>query len=196
MNFVSPDEQDAQDMARLAGGHDAALSSLMERHAQKLFHYLVRLLHDEADAADLAQETFVRVYQNRAKFNPAQPVTTWFSTIATNLARDRWRRRARRPEVSLQAQHPETGEELGGTLPEARPTPGEELLARERGELVRRAVASLPEDLRVPLVLAEYEGQSHEEIGAVLGYSTKAVEMRIYRARKKLREILADLLES
>jgi RNA polymerase sigma-70 factor (ECF subfamily) len=65
---------------------------------------------------------------------------------------------------------------------------------KERAAAVRRAVGELPEELRVPLVLAEYEEQSHAEIAVALGCSPKAVEMRIYRARQQLRARLAPLL--
>lgn len=193
MSIPSSDAADKEAMVRLASGHSASLDELMERHGQALFHYLIRLLNDEAEAADLAQETFVRVYQNRAKFDPKHKFSTWLFTIATNLARDRWRWRARRPEVSLDAPRAETGEGLSASIPETRADPGEALINQERGELVRAAVARLPEDLRVPLVLAEYEQQSQEQIGAILGCSAKAVEMRIYRARKLLKVALMDL---
>src|SRR5678815_5807517 len=95
MNVTDCDEQDAQDMTRLARGHDAALNFLMERHAEKLFHYLVRSLQDESDAADLAQETFVKIHQNRARFDPQQKFSTWLYAIASNLVRDRYRWRSR-----------------------------------------------------------------------------------------------------
>ncbi len=72
-------------MTELAGGHDAALNALMERHAQKLFHYLVRSLQDQSDATDLAQEMFAKVYQSRARFDPKQKFTTWLYAIASNL---------------------------------------------------------------------------------------------------------------
>ena len=89
-------------MAQLAAGHDAALNDLMERHGEKLFHYLVRSLQDEAEAADVAQETFVRVYQNRAKFKTDAKFSTWLYTIATNLVRDRFRSKSRHPHFSLE----------------------------------------------------------------------------------------------
>lgn len=96
-------------MARLAGGHDAALNDLMDRHAERLFHYLVRSLQNEEDAADLAQETFARVCRNRAKFDPNQKFTTWLYAIASNLVRDRYRWRSRHPRVSLEAQDERAG---------------------------------------------------------------------------------------
>ena len=191
----APDEQDALDMARLAEGHDAALNDLMERHGEKLFHYLIRCLQNEDDAADLAQESFVRVYQHRARFDTKQKFSTWLFAIATNLIKDRYRWRSRHPQVSLDAESDQDGSSLGETLPAANPTPTERAEADERGEAVRQAIAELPEDLRTPLILAEYEEKSQAEIGEILGCTAKAVETRIYRARQQLRASLAKLLE-
>ena len=73
---------DGADMQRLAGGHDAALNDLMARHARPVFQFLCRMLGNEDDANDLAQETFVRVYQHRASFKPGARFTTWLYTIA------------------------------------------------------------------------------------------------------------------
>jgi RNA polymerase sigma-70 factor (ECF subfamily) len=181
-------------MLRLAQGHDPALSELMERHGQRLFHYLVRELQNETEAADLAEETFVRIYQNRHRYDPAHKFTTWLYAIATNLVRDRYRWRSRHPEVSLDAPTGNQGGDWLAQMPDAGPTPGEKLDRIERARAVRDAVSRLPEDLRTPLLLSEYEGLSHAEIGEVLKCSAKAVEMRLYRARQQLREGLAGLL--
>ncbi len=188
------EDLDRQDMERLAAGHDASLNDLMERHGPRLFHYLLRLMHDEAEANDLAQESFVRVYQHRTEYQPRHKFSTWLYTIATNLARDRMRWRRRRPEVSLEAEHPGSGQTLAATLTETQANPRETLMAEERETMVRNAVAALPEDLRTPLILAEYEGHSQAEIGEILHCTAKAVEMRIYRARIELRKTLAPLL--
>ncbi len=187
------DEQDARDMARLAGGHEAALNDLMERHGQRLFHYLIRSLQDEDDAADLAQEAFVRVYQNRARFDPGQRFTTWLYAIASNLVRDRYRWRSRHPQVSLEAQNGQAEASVKDNLAAPEHAPDERLQAEERAATVRKAVAGLPEELRQPLVLAVYEGLSQAEIGVILRCSVKAVETRIYRARQQLRTALAEL---
>ena len=194
MTIITSEAQDRADMERLAAGHGPALNALMERHGERLFHYLVRVLHDESEAEDLAQESFVRVYQHRDKFNPAHKFSTWLYSIATNLARDRLRRVSRHPQVTLDGGRDSDEASLGDVLPSPEPGPAERLVGVERAEAVRIAVAELPEDLRTPLILAEYEDQSHAEIAAVLGCSTKAVEMRIYRARQQLRARLADLL--
>lgn len=195
MNAPNPDELDVQDMSRLAAGHDAALNELMERHGEKLFHYLVRSLQDEDDAADLAQETFVKVYQSRTRFDPSHKFSTWLYAIASNLVRDRYRWRSRHPQVSLDAESDATGDSFRDSLPGSGPSPNESVQVEERAKAVRVAVSALPEELRQPLILAEYEERSHAEIGAILGCSAKAVEMRIYRARQQLRASLGRLLE-
>lgn len=195
MNPAAPDDQDRADMARLVAGRDAALDELMERHGQKLFHYLIRSLQNEDDAADLAQETFVRVFQNRAKFDPRQKFSTWLYAIATNLVKDRYRYRARHPQVSLDAENEATGGSISDTVPEHGPTPEDSLQGAERAEAVRKAVGQLPEELRAPLILSEYEELSHAEIGEILACSAKAVETRIYRARNQLRTRLQWLVE-
>jgi RNA polymerase sigma-70 factor (ECF subfamily) len=194
MNGITGEEHDARDMARLAGGHDAALNDLMERHAERLFHYLVRALQNEADAADLAQETFVKVFQHRQKFDPRQKFSTWLYAIAGNLVRDRYRWRSRHPQTSLDADEQSTGTNWKDNLEDHRRTPDQELQQAERAGVVRQAVAALPEDLRQPLILAVYEGLSQSEIGAILKCSAKAVETRIYRARQHLRTALIKLL--
>ena len=194
MNAAPGDEQDALDMARLAGGHAAALNHLMDRHAPRLFHYLVRSLQNQDDAADLAQETFARVYQNRDRFDPRRKFSTWLYAIATNLVRDRYRWRTRHPQVSLNAENGQTDASLKDTLRAVDLAPDGALEARERADAVRQAVAALPLELRQPLVLAVYEGRSQAEIGKILDCSAKAVETRLYRARQRLRESLRKFL--
>lgn len=190
------DERDRADMLRLASGHGAALNELIERHAPKLFNYLVRSLQNEEDAADAAQETFVRVYQNSARFDANQKFTTWLYAIATNLVKDRYRHRSRHPQVSLDAENEATGEDFRESVPGHNPTPSESLQGAERVQAIRNAVEQLPEELRTPLILCEYEELSHAEIGAILKCTAKAVETRIYRARQQLRTSLAKLLQS
>lgn len=194
INAHDSDELDAQNMARLASGDDVALNELMSRHAERLFHYLLRSLQNEADAEDLAQETFVKVYQNRTKFDARGKFSTWLYTIAGNLVRTRYRWRERHPQVSLNMENPETGAELGEYLRDRDSIPNESLELSERSEAIRRAIAALREDLRLPLVLAEYENKSHAEIAQILNCSVKAVENRICRARNQLRAALEPVV--
>ncbi len=191
---ASTDEQDRSDMARLATGQDTAMDDLMSRHAERLYHYLLRMLQNETEASDLAQETFVRVYLNRVRFKAAHKFSTWLYTIATNLVRDLQRQRVRHPTVSLEGQREDSGQGFHELLPDEKPNPVEMLDTEERAETVRLAVASLPEELRAPLILSVYEEKSHAEIGEVLECSAKAVETRLYRARQFLRQRLEKAL--
>ena len=182
------DERDRADMVRLVAGHDTALNDLMERHGPKLLNYLIRCLQDEDLAADLSQETFVRVYQHRERFDTRQKFSTWLYAIASNLMRDHLRRIVRHPEVMS------TKDDLREARAGPELSPSEEMQTQERAEAVRHAIAALSEELRTPLILAEYEERSQAEIGKILGCTPKAVETRIYRARQQLRARLNKLL--
>lgn len=189
------DEADQRDMERLVQGHDGALDDLMERHGQRLFHYLLRQL-SASEAEDCTHETFVRIYLNRGKFRLGARFSTWLYTIATNLAHDCQRHKTRHPEVSVDAESEQEGGTLLETMADSGETPKEALLARERAGQVRQAVQALPEELREALILCEYENLSQQEIADILRCTPKAVEMRIYRARNLLRKALAGLVSA
>ncbi|MEI8289326.1 MAG: sigma-70 family RNA polymerase sigma factor [Verrucomicrobiota bacterium] len=186
----SPEARDRADMEQLQGGHDAALNHLMARHATPVFHFLCRMVGNEDDANDLAQETFVRVFKSCKSFRAEQKFSTWLFTIAANLARNHFRWRSRHPNLSLDAENPETEQTLGSTLPANAPMPNEAALAEERAAAVRLAVQELPEDLRAAMVLCEWEERSVAEAAAILESTPKAVESRLYRARGILRDRL------
>ena len=185
---------DQADMGRLAAGQDAALNDLMERHSTPVFHFLCRMLNNEDDANDLAQETFVRVYRSRESFRTNEKFTTWLYTIAGNLARNHYRWRSRHPNVSLDATSENSEQTLGSTLPAKDVAPSDKALAAERATAVRDAVHELPEDMREAIVLCEWEEHSVAEAAAILESTPKAVESRLYRARQLLRKKLEKWL--
>ena len=173
-------------MARVQGGDEVALGLLMERWELPVKAVIARLVLNASEAEELAQETFVRVWQQREKFRAGAEFRPWLFSIAINLARNRLRWWRRRPNVSLEewteAEAPQGGEKMEDG--------GHALEAAERAESVRDAIAALPADLREAIVLFEYERMSHAEIAEVVGATPKAVETRIYRAREKLRAAL------
>jgi RNA polymerase sigma-70 factor (ECF subfamily) len=193
MGTIDTAEQDRADMSRLAGGRDAALNDLMERHAGPLYQFLFRMLGNEDDANDLAQETFARVYQNRQRFD-GRKFTTWLYTIASNLAKNEYRRRGRHHTVSLDTEKDEGGT-LADTLAARGVAPGDEVDNAERDAAVRRAVDGLPADMRDAIVLCEWEEMAVADAAEVLSTTKKALESRLYRARQKLREQLAGWLK-
>jgi RNA polymerase sigma-70 factor, ECF subfamily len=191
---IEADARDRADMEKLQAGHDAALDDLMDRHATPVFHFLCRLVGNEDDAHDLAQETFVRVFKSAKNFRMSVKFSTWLFTIAANLARNHFRWRSRHPNVSLDAENLETEQSVGSTQPANSPAPNESALAEERAGAVRLAVQKLPEDLREAIVLCEWQELSLAEAATILETTPKAVESRLYRARGILREKLKSWL--
>lgn len=186
---------DAADMARLCAGRSEALDSLMERHQTRLLHWLIRLTGCEASAEDTAQDAFVRVFEKRHQFKPGAKFSNWLYTIAANLVRDAKRFQTRHPHLSLESESsPGAGDALSNRLVESASDPAQACETEERAVAVRRAIAALPEDLRIALTLAEYEDRSMADIAEITQSSIKAVESRLYRARKELRHSLAGWL--
>jgi RNA polymerase sigma-70 factor (ECF subfamily) len=194
MENIDPHARDRADMERLISGEDTALNDLMERHAGPVFGFLCRMVGNEDDANDLAQETFARVFRARANFRLNDKFSTWLYAIAANLARNHFRWRARHPNISLETEADEPGHKLENILPANDTPPNEQALAVERASVVRTEVSRLPEDLREAIVLCEWEEMSMAEAAAILETTPKAVESRLYRARKILRERLEGWL--
>lgn len=195
MDTEASDQLDRQAMARLAQGDPQALNELMARHAPAVYGFLCRLLGDETEAEDLAQETFLCVFESCHTYRPEQRFTPWLFTIAANLARSRWRSIARHPLQSLD--EVSDGESAGASMAlaaEEQQNPAQRLLHKEREEAVRAAVQGLPGELREVIVLCEWEDLSMAEAATILGTTAKAVDSRLYRARKALRKKLSRWL--
>ena len=179
----------------LVAGEDLALNELIQRHRDALYAFVFRYLRDETAARDVVQECFVRLYFKAASFNPQSTVKTWLYTIAANLCRDRlrWLGR-RRNDVSLDAP-PRGGS--GDTRPEqvdVSPLPSERTAQADRFATLQQAIDKLPHKLRLAVVLCSMEGKTHQEVADILGITPKTVELRVYHAKAKLREILAGSL--
>lgn len=187
---MAPDDDEL--MSRLQAGEERALDALMDRWQMPLRRFLYRYLHNEADACDLAEETFVRIYRNREKFRPGAKFSTWMFSIALNLCRDHARRRRTRPVVMLDEQA--LAEVSDRSIESESGAPDSDLLRAETAAAVRSAIEALPEPLKAAVLLCEYEDLSHAEAAAIAGCSTKAVETRLYRARHLLRDALRTQL--
>jgi RNA polymerase sigma factor (sigma-70 family) len=179
---------DEQLMERLQGGEDASLAPLMQRWEIPVKRFIFRLVGSSADADDLAQEVFVRVFLKRGTYRAGSKFSTWLFAIAANQAKNRLRWWKRRPILSLHAWLDEGGDQVDEAT-----SPGALLAEQEKNEriaAIQQAVSRLALDERTALVLFEYEDKSMAEIAAILGCSAKAVENRLYRARRNLRRQL------
>lgn len=176
----------------LQAGDDSALSELMARYGEGLFHFAFRYVHNEWTAREVVQETFVRVYFKTKKFEPRSSVKTWLYAIALNLCRDQHRRLSKqRREIPLTAQ--DAGEESPLEPVDPQPLPGECAVQKDRFEALQRAIDQLPHPLRAALILFSLEGRSQREAAEILGTTPKTVETRVYHAKDKLRKLLGSL---
>ena len=184
-------DPDIAAMLRLKGGDDLALNELMSRWQKPITGFILRYAGSEADALDLAQETFLRVFEHRESYEPRGKFSTWLFTIAANLCRNHARWRARHPTVSLHGSGDDDDPSLENSVPAPGDTPADRAVRDDLASAVRTHVQQLPHDLRTVVLLFEYQELGYEEIAATLGCTPKAVETRLYRARKILRAALA-----
>jgi RNA polymerase sigma-70 factor (ECF subfamily) len=173
-------ESDDSLMVRLKGGDSAAFAELLGRHAAAVTGFSYRMVGNAAEADDIAQETFLRLWRGREKWEPRAQVRTWMLRVAHNLCIDRFRRR----EV-VTNEFPE--------LVDGRPSPAGELQRQQVGRIVNEALAALPERQRAAIGLVYYEDLSNIEAAEVLGVSIDALESLLARGRRSLRQILSHL---
>jgi RNA polymerase sigma factor (sigma-70 family) len=160
---------------------DRAFERLYKRHVHDVYRYTLAVLHNEADAEDTTQATFLSAYRAFRRGERPHKPHNWLIKIAHNECRQRFRASARRPqEVALQ----ETDGHAHGTLDEDVPT----------AEEIRHALAQLSFNQRAALVMRELEGRSYAEIASILESSVSAVETLLFRARRALREQLEGSL--
>lgn len=189
----------SEDQALAAGlrsGEEAAYEALILRFEQPVFAVVSRLLEDPADAPDVVQEVFLKVFRNIANFRGDSSLKTWIYRIAVNEARNqqRWFGRHRGKEIGLEA---EAADALGfgDWLPDPARGPYEEALDREVQAMVEEALKRISATYRTALVLREVEELSYEEIAEILEISLGTVKSRILRGREALRRELSALLE-
>lgn len=177
---------DGELAALAAGDHRRAFATLMQRHEGAIYRLVRAHVGDTGEAMDVSQETFVAAYLAIRRYDPARPLRAWLARIALNKCRDWGRRRAVRKFFSFAA--PLTD----AVLVVADDTPSADDVAADRQALagVAKALATLPQPLKEPLILCAIEGLSQAEAAGVLGISEKAIETRIRRARAKLVEIV------
>lgn len=180
-----PDEQLA---ASAAAGDERAFAWLMRRHKDAVYRFIRRYTGHPEEAYDLLQETFAAAWTALKRFDSARSFPTWLRSIALNKCRDWSRRRAVRRWLT---RSDPIDSQTGLNLTDDAPSPEAAVLERQRLSWLDRAVANLPQSLKEPLILTALEELSQEEAGRILGLTAKAVELRVYRARKALAEALA-----
>jgi RNA polymerase sigma-70 factor, ECF subfamily len=190
------EDDEASDVAlmlRVKSGDLEAFEALVTRHQHSVVGTAAKMLGSTADAEDIGQQVFIRVWKSAARYEPSAKFTTWLMTITRNLVFNELRRRRRTQQVSMDADEEDTLRHQ--FVDEQAAAPSEEILDSELQAAIDAAIASLPENQRLAIVLRRFEGMPYEEIAEVLKTSVPAVKSILFRARAELKARLKKYLE-
>ncbi len=185
---LTDSDPDIDDVRRIGAGDAAAAASLVRRRSPKILALARRMLNDSAEAEDVTQEVFLRVWTHAANWQPAgAKFETWLHRVAVNLCLDRLRRRRETPAGDALPERPDES-----------PDAEQSMWMDQRALRVRRAMDALPDRQRAAIELCSFQEMSNIEAAAALEISVEALESLLARARRSLRESLsrevADLL--
>ncbi|MFP6641827.1 MAG: sigma-70 family RNA polymerase sigma factor, partial [Myxococcota bacterium] len=185
------EDPDAELVARWKEGDADAFAELVQRHQQRVFRLLMRMMGSREEAEDVAQETFLSLHRHGRRFRGESRFSTFVYRVAANAALNRrrslGRSRARIDKLAVR-------QSAGDDLPYSPRDPEDAMLGSEMTEHVRAALQCLSPTLRMPVVLYDIEGLAYAEIAGILSIAEGTVKSRIHRARQALREELRGVL--
>lgn len=183
-------ESDEDLMLRVQAGDQDAFADLMGRYEHRLFNYLKRMTKNAADAEDIYQDAFLKVFRSAGRFRPDGKFRPWLYQIATNSCMDLMRKRTRRKETSLDAGGPDGDTPM--TVEDLKPSPAAQSEQRERQAALADAVAALPEKQRAVFLMARYEGLPYAEIAEALDVPVGTIKSRMNTAVNALMQQLKE----
>ena len=193
------EDEGVQLMLAWQAGDEVAFDKLVEAYSGRVYALLTRFLGQSPLREDLVQEVFIRVLRSRDRYQPTARFSTWIYRIVFNLATNEQARSATRRHLSLdQASDGQGGDQSLGAMiiDETSQEPSDQLERQDVVGAVRSAIADLPEQQRMALILAKYDELSYLEIAVILDSSEKAIKSMVHRARTNLRVVLEPLLRS
>ena len=185
-------------IAELQAGSEQAFAWLITRYHQPIYSLLARTVHDRADAADLTQEVFVKVFRGVGRFHGESSLRTWIYRIALHEASNqrRWWMRHKQQEIPIEQEMTEGNcgapIRLREMLVDPAESPFEMAIHTENRERVEAALSLLPEPFRTTLILRDIEGFVYEEVAEIQGVNLGTVKSRLVRGRALLKAILAE----
>lgn len=178
-------DPDAELVRNAGAGDERAAEALVRRHLPRMLGLARRMLNDAAEAEDVAQEVFLRVWREAPRWRPgAAKFETWMHRVAINLCYDRLRRNREKPDA-----------DAGVHVADAAPLASEAWLARQRSEKVHGALAALPERQRTAIALVHFQELTNIEAAETLEISVEALESLLARGRRALKAALADVAQ-
>lgn len=190
-------DPDAALMLRVKRGDTAAFSELVEKYKQPVLNLVFRMVRDLTEAEDIAQNVFVQVYRSAPRYEMTARFSTWLFTIARNLCLNELRRRSRHPAESMEATFPDQEDQPALQFEDrATASPPDQILRFELEQKVEEAIAQLPENQRLALLLCRQDELSYEEMARVLKCSVSATKSLIHRGREAIKVKLKPYLRS
>jgi RNA polymerase sigma-70 factor (ECF subfamily) len=187
-----PDDPDAAMVAAVLDGDPEAYRVLVERYERRIYHVVYGMVRSPEDAKDLAQDAFIKAFQNLHRFRLESKFYTWLCRIAMNVAIDHLRKQKHR-------RHSEFDDSRGGSegaqvvrLHSAKDDPAANVARSQLNKTIMDAVETLPDDQKQVLILRELEDMPYKEIAEVLAIPEGTVMSRLYYARRRLQEMLAE----
>ena len=171
----------------------------MLKYEKRVYNHCLRMVNDEEESYDLTQEVFLKVFRKIKNYEHTYSFYTWLYRITVNSCIDYLRRKKRQVQIiSISANPGDDGSQYGKEqeIPDNTYVPDVALANKELDQVLRQANNQLSERLRSIILLKEIEGFSYEEIAEILGCSKGTVKSRLFRARERLKEILADDIKS
>ena len=178
------EKTDSQIADQVLAGNQTQYQILVERHHRAVFNAAYRLLGNQAEASDITQDTFLRAYKALDTFRPGASMSPWLRQIAINLSLNALKKR--KHALSLDTEQRGTALEI----PDFSAEPQRRLLQNEQQDELRQAILTLPPEQRAVIELRHFQELSYQEIAKILDISLSNVKVRLFRARKKLKEIL------
>jgi RNA polymerase sigma-70 factor, ECF subfamily len=186
MSSSESDQPEIEWMQRIRDGDMEAFRLLVEAHQARVVGTVSKMLGSDAEAEDLAQQVFIRVWRSAPRYKPTAKFTTWLFRITRNLVFNEMRRKRHFVDHTEDIAEPAERKERG---------PDQVLLEEELQVAIQDAISRLPETQRLAIVLRRYEELPYEEIAKILDTTVPAVKSILFRARAELRERLAKYLE-
>lgn len=192
-----PEERlsDNELITAVRAGDEEAFAEIVTRYRNQITNFLYRFLNDYEEAVDLAQETFVRVYFALDRYHTEFAFSTYIYRIASNLAISELRKRKRRRLMSLTGLFQGEDQEAEYQPEDQAALPDQLLVESERDRVIAKAISSLPEKYRLPIVLRDVEQRSYEEVASIMNLGLGTTKSRISRGRGLLREKLQDYFD-